>query len=144
MAHEGMVHALREIHRALIPGGVLIDLRPISDHWQIEVCSARESRETGLVRDLPLGVADDEAANQAASTAESNGWFRRESEAFFRIHYVWDTPSEMEQWIDEEWEDFIDLEEEAKRATRAAWAIGDADSQVRVNVKMLITRWHKV
>jgi len=144
MEHEGMVHALSEIHRVLVPDGVLIDLRPLCDRWSIEVFSARETRETGHLTDLPVGVADDEAANRAIAGVESNGLFKRESEEFFAIHYVWDTASEMETWIDEEWENVAALEEESKRATRSAWALGDADSQVRVKVKILITKWKKL
>jgi len=56
---------------------------------------------------------------------------------------LWDTASEMEKWIDEEWENFIGLDEETKRATRSAWALGDGDSRVRVRVKMLLTSWRK-
>ncbi|NTW12018.1 MAG: hypothetical protein HGA30_01760 [Anaerolineales bacterium] len=139
-----MVHALGEIHRVLVPDGVLIDLRPLADRWQIEVFSARETRETGHVTDLPLGLEDDAAANQAAANAESNGWFTREKETFFPLHYVWDTANDMEKWIDEEWTDFISIGEEARRATRSAWAVGDADSRVRVRAKMLITKWKKL
>lgn len=138
-----MVHALGEIHRVLAPDSVLIDLRPLCDNWHIEVFSARETRETGQVTDLPLGLKDDEAANQAMRDVESKGWFTRESETSFPLHYIWDTASDMEQWIDDEWTNFIALGEEARRATRSAWALGDADSRVRVRAKMLITRWGK-
>lgn len=138
-----MVHALGEIHRVLAPAGALIDLRPLCDRWQIEVFSARETREAGRVRDLPLGLEDDAAANRAMTQAETNGWFKREKEIFFPLHYVWDTASDMEKWIDEEWENFIGLDEETRRAARSAWALSDADSRVRVRVKMLITRWRR-
>jgi hypothetical protein len=47
----------------------------------------------------------------------------------------------MEEWIADEWEDFVAVEEEVKKATRSAWALGDADARVRLLVKMLITRW---
>lgn len=139
-----MVHALGEIHRVLVPDGTLIDLRPLADRWPIEVFSARETRQTGHVTDLPLGLEDDEAANQAMREAEAKGWFLREREEFFPLHYVWDTASDMEKWVDEEWTDFIGLDEEARRATRSAWALGDADSRVRVKAKMLIARWKKI
>lgn len=138
-----MVHALHEIRRALKPAGILIDLRPISDQWPVEVVSARETRETGRVSDLPPGLEDDNAANQAMINVERNNWFVRERQEFFPLHYVWDTTSEMEEWMDEEWAGFIRLDQEARRVTRSAWALGDADSQVRVRVKMLITRWVK-
>jgi hypothetical protein len=138
-----MVHALSEIRRVLLPDGILIDLRPILDQWQIEVVSAREVRETGRVRDFPIGLADDEAANRSVAHAEAEGWFVREQEEFFSYVYLWDTPKEMEKWIEEEWHGFIDIDEDTKQATRSAWALGDANSLVRIKVKMLITRWRK-
>jgi len=139
-----MVHALTEIRRVLTPNGILTDLRPVSDRWHIEVFSAQETRETGRVTDLPLGLEDDAAANKAMKDAEANKWFKREREIFFPLHYVWDSAGEMEKWIDAEWDDFIGLGDDARQATRSAWALGDADSRVRVRVKMLITRWRKL
>lgn len=139
-----MVHALGEIRRVLVPNGIMIDLRPISNRWHIEVFSAHETKETGRVTDLPLGLEDDAAASKAMRDAEINGWFKRERETFFPLHYVWDSASEMEEWIDEEWEDFISLGDDARQTTRSAWALGNADSRVRVCAKMLIARWKKL
>lgn len=138
-----MVDALGEIFRVLVPGGVLIDLRPVSDRWQIEVVSARGVRETGRLQDLPVGLDDDEAANRAIGQAAANGWFVRTEETFFPFIYSWDTPSEMEAWLDEEWNESLELDDETKRSTRSTWAVSDADSRVRVNVKLLITSWRK-
>ena len=139
-----MVHALDEIRRVLAADGVLIDLRPLGDKWRVDVFSARETRQTGTMTDLPEGMEDDSAANQAMAEGERRGYFFRERAELFPIHYIWDTASEMEEWIDTEWEGFISLEEETRRATRSAWALGDADSRVRVEVKVLITRWKKL
>ena len=139
-----MVHALSEIRRVLVPDGILIDFRPVLHRWPIEATSAREVRETGRMQDFPLGLADDEAANRSMAQSEERGWFRRDQEEFFSYYYSWDTPKEMEEWIKEEWEGFIGLDEETKRASRSAWALGDADTQVRVKVKMLIARWRKL
>lgn len=139
-----MVHALDEIRRVLVKDGVLIDLRPLGDKWRVEVVSARETRQTGTMTDLPAGLEDDTAANQAMKEGERREWFIREKEEIFPIHYIWDSASEMEEWIDTEWEGFVSLGEETRRSTRSAWALGDADSQVRVEVKILITRWKKL
>ena len=136
-----MVHALKEIRRVLKPDGVLIDVRPLMDRWQVEVISAREIRATGRVDDFPVGLEDDAAANQAIAHAAQNGWFSGSGQDFFSYAYSWDTPGEMEEWIDSEWEDFIALNEDAKRATRSAWAVGDADTRVRLLVRMLIAKW---
>ena len=113
-----MVHALSETRRVLVPNGILIDLRPVLDRWSIEVASAREIRETGRMQDFEFGLADDSAANQSMMQSEQNGWFVREREEFFPYVYSWDTPKEMEEWIKEEWEDFIGLDEETRRSTR--------------------------
>jgi hypothetical protein len=144
MQHAGMVHALEEIRRVLVPEGFLIDLRPLAGQWRVEVFSARETRLAGRMTDMPPGLEDDQAANQAMAEGERRGWFLREKEEIFPIHYIWDSAREMEEWIDEEWEGFVALGEETRRATRSAWALGDADSQVRVEVKVLITRWRKL
>lgn len=139
-----MVHALDEIRRVLVNGGIMIDMRPILDRWPIEVVSARSIHGTGHIQDLPPGIADDEAANQSMAQAEQDGWFIRQAEDFFPFVYSWDTPSEMEEWIETEWHDFIRLDEDTRQATRSAWASADADARVQVKVKMLITRWRVV
>jgi len=144
MQHEGMVHALSEIRRVLVPNGILIDLRPMSEGRCVEVFSARETKEIGNATVLPRELDDNVAADQAMTTVEANGWFTRESQKFFPIYYVWDTANEMVEWIETEWEDFIELDEKLKRTTRSAWALGDADSRVRVQVKMLLAKWKKL
>ena len=137
-----MVHALEEIRRVLVPEGILIDIRPLMDRWQVEVTSMREIRQTGRVQDFPIGLADDEAANRAITQASETRWFSSSKQDFFSYCYSWDTPTEMEEWIDTEWEDFVAMDEETKRATRSAWALGDGDARVRLQVKMWIARWN--
>jgi SAM-dependent methyltransferase len=136
-----MVHALDEIRRVLVPGGILIDIRPLNDRWPVEVVSARGVQETGRVDDSPEPLDADAASNKAMHEVEARGWFRREQQELFSFFYSWDTPSEMEAFVAEDWSDFIELSDEVKKTTRAAWAIGEADSRVRVRVKISITRW---
>ena len=136
-----MVHALEEIRRVLVPGGSLIDIRPLCDRWPIEVASTRGPRETGRVDDLPEPLDADRASNEAMNEVEARCWFKREQEESFPYFYSWDTPSEMEEFISEDWSDFVGLNEDAKMKTRSAWASADADARVRVRVKILITRW---
>lgn len=139
-----MVDALSEIRRVLVPDGILVDMRPLADRWPVEVASSRGVTESGRVEDLPEQISGDVASNQAMQDVESKGWFRRESEEFFPFFYSWDTPSELERFVDEDWSDFIRLSEGDRKSTRAAWAVGDADSRVRIRVRILITRWKKL
>ena len=138
-----MVHALSEIRRVLSPDGILIDLRPLADHWPVEVVSLRELKRTGRVSDLPGQTEGDAASGKALSEAERLGWFTREREELFSFVYSWDTPSEMEEFVLEDWQDFIDLDEATKRATRAAWAVADADGRVRIRMNVWIARCRK-
>src|ERR671924_725230 len=133
-----MVHALEEIRRVLVAGAILIDIRPLADRWPVEVGSTGAFKETGRVNDLPVQVEGDVAANQAMQEAAARGWFEREQEALFPLLYSWDTPSEMEDFIAEDWADFVQLGEPAKMATRAAWASAEAAARVQVRVQILI------
>jgi len=138
-----MVHALEEIRRVLVPNGILIDLRPLADNWRVEVASLREVRRTGHVEDLPEQTNGDVAANEAMMEVEKRGWFKREQDELFSFIYSWDTPSEMEEFVKEDWGDFIELQEDTKRVTRAAWAVADGDSRVRIKMNIWIARWKK-
>ena len=139
-----MVDALSEIRRVLVPNGILVDMRPLADRWHVEVVSSRAVTESGRVDDLPEQVSGDVASNKALQEVETRGWYAHEDEEFFPFFYSWDTPSEMEEFVDDDWSDFIGLSEEDRKSTRSAWAVGDADSRVRIRVKILITRWKKL
>jgi len=138
-----MVHALSEIRRVLVPDGILIDLRPLADRWRVEVTSVRELKRTGHVTDLPEQTNGDIASNEAMREVERLGWFMREQDEMFPFTYSWDTPSEMEEFVNDDWQDFIDLDDDTKRATRAAWAVADGDSRVRIRMNVWIASWRK-
>lgn len=144
MEHAGMVHALDEIRRTLKPNGILLDLRPVEDNWQVEVVSSTGWQAAGRLSDLPAAVEDDEAAFHAMREAESNGWYVREKEKEFDFFYYWDTPSEMKEFMESEWDDFEKLEESVYRKTSSLWVSAGGDARVRVRVKMLITLWNKL
>ena len=141
MEHASMVHALREIHRTLKSNGILIDLRPVEDNWSVEIHSASGLQIAGYLTDVPIGKADDEAAFAAMRDVESRGWFINERSEEFAFFYYWDTPSEMKEWMDQEWDDFVKMENDVYRKAQSLWASANADARVRVRVKMLITRW---
>ncbi len=138
-----MVHALDEIRRVLRPGGILLDVRPVEDKWSVEVASSANFEVTGYLVDMPIGIADDAAAFRAMREVQSLGWYLKEREEDFAFFYYWDTPSEMKEFMEEEWEDFEKLEEGVYQKTKSSWVSANADARVRVRVKMLITRWRK-
>jgi len=138
------VHALEGIKRTLVPGGLLIDLRPLLERWPVEIAWENGYREVGRLTDLPEGLSDDEAANRAMEEAARRGWFALEQGERFSLFYSWDTASDMEQYLREEWDSFVQLDEEVSRAAKSTWAVANADARVRVRARMIINRWRKV
>jgi hypothetical protein len=143
MEHESMVHALEEMHRVLTPRGLLIDLRPLEEHWPVEVSSGSTFIQTGSLNAMEDYAADDEAASGAMREVEARGLFVREQESSFPYYYSWDRPSEMKEFIETEWERVDKLDEGVFRAAQSAWASGGAEARVRVRVRMLITGWRR-
>jgi SAM-dependent methyltransferase len=136
-----MVHALDEIRRVLKPGGVLLDIRPMEVRWPIEVAWSDGFIEAGGLLEVPSYQADHQAATQAIEESGARGWFSREEQDIFPLFYYWDTPSEMKEEIEEEWEKPEQLGEEDYRKAQSAWATANADARVRVRVKVMIARW---
>jgi len=91
-----MVDALREIWRVVVPGCIILDLRPVTEQHLVEIvmpCGAAE----------PLGSVDaygaaeeDRAANGAVEHALQQGWLVRESTVRFGVEYWFDTAEELD------------------------------------------------
>lgn len=137
------MHALKEIRRALIPGGLLIDLRPVASHWPVEVMAGAETFAAGQVQDLPAQIADDAASEAALAQAESAGWFIRESAGAFDLAYYWDTPDEMKTYVDEDWRDYIGLPDDVLAQARRMMAAHGAAARARVRLRMFVSRWRR-
>ena len=138
-----MVHALEEIRRTLTPHGLLIDLRPLADRWRVELVTGQTSREIGRLTDLPAGLADDQAANDAIQAASRRGWFILESDQSFPFYYYWETPEEMLEHIQEKWGDYLQLDQQVYSNIHNAWTVLGTDRRVRVKVKMHLASWRK-
>jgi hypothetical protein len=139
-----MVHALHEVHRLLVPNGLLIDLRPLADNWPVEVKSNREMLKAGRVDDMPVGLEDDQAANESIARMAAEKLFVQEQEEFFSFFYYWDSPSEMQAFIEDDWADFVSIDEAVWKNVRSRWATADADARLRIRVKMMIASWKKI
>jgi hypothetical protein len=138
-----MVHALNEIRRVLVNDGILIDLRPLLDRWPVEVTSKSGHHEAGRATDLPEALSDDRAADQALADVVQRGWFLHERGDEFPFFYYWDTPREMQEYIDDTWNDVIRIEDELWSHLRSLWATANADARVRIRLKMRIASLHK-
>jgi len=140
-----MVHALNEIRRVLVGDGILIDIRPLVDLSPVEVVSGGEMFNlAGHVRQLPEDIANDEAANKSIAKAAEHNWFILERKEYFPFFYCWDSPEEMQEYIEDEWADFVTIHEEVWRNVRSMWSVVGADALLRIRLKMLVARWRVV
>jgi SAM-dependent methyltransferase len=90
------VHALRQIHQALVPGGVLLDMHPVPPSTRAEV------------RGESLGEFDDAEFMQIVADAEAEieggALFMRESEIEFDYLERYDDPAQLLEDIREGWD----------------------------------------
>jgi hypothetical protein len=85
-----MVHALRQAHRVLKPGGLLIDLRPAPAHRRVGIFSGGRHRRLGTTREsLDLDRAGERTVRRACRA----GLFRLETSIRFDSRRVMDTPA---------------------------------------------------
>ena len=90
------MHALRRIHEALVPGGVLLDMHPVPPSTRAEVDGKS------------LGDFDDSEFMHIVSDAEGvlerSGLFEWESELEFDYLERYDDPAQLLEDIEEEWD----------------------------------------
>ncbi|MBI3764082.1 MAG: hypothetical protein HY260_19750 [Chloroflexi bacterium] len=135
-----MVHALKEIHRVLAPGGVLLDIRPISGATPLEVVREGKVELAGHF-DESKDDPDDVAANNAVSRAVRRSLFHREKSGQFDFAYYWDAVDEMRAYVKEKWT-ASKLPGSVSRKARRLMAPGDG--RVRARVTVIISRLRKV
>ena len=135
-----MGHALQEIHRVLIPGGLLLDIRPFGGTTPLEVVRDGRAQTAGYF-DESTDHPDDVAANNAVSRAVRRGRFHRERDGEFRFSYYWDTVDEMRAYVKEKWT-ATRLPGSVSRKARRLMAPGDG--RLRATVTVIITRLRKV
>ena len=92
-----MVHALRETHRVLRPGGSLIDMRPSRDNRTVEVQLSRARLHIGEI-DSARSLDDLVAADAALRDAISAGFFRAEHETQFVYHTALDSAADLREY----------------------------------------------
>jgi len=133
-----MVHALKDIRRVLARGGLLLDLRPLSGAWPVEVVGAGGVMVTGHV-DESEDIADDRAADAALAAVAQAGLFARERDGAFDFSWYWDSLGEAQAHIAEKWPE-ARVPEEVLAETQRQMARAGEGARVRATARVVISR----
>jgi hypothetical protein len=98
-----MVHALEQAWQALRPGGLLVDLRPLSLDSPLEVLGAEGEQRAGLV-DMSADLPDDRAVDEAIQAAVRAEVFLPRQVREFGFAYYWQTFDGMREYTRERWD----------------------------------------
>jgi hypothetical protein len=135
-----MVHALQEIHRVLIPGGFLIDLRPFIAMPPVDIICGDQVLAAGVIDDS-AGVSDDLAANDAIAHVLKGGWFSHEEKASFGLYTYWDTLEAFLTYMDRRMTAILPTE--TRNQLELLLPRCDRDARIRTRLHMIIARYRK-
>ena len=138
-----MVDALREALRVLVPDGTVVDLRPCSARYPIEVVTSNREFQIGEFAGYGMEIVD-RAADRAVRRMTDSGWLIVQESKRFEVSKYWDTVEEIEPFLSEERRiqgvepPYADLER-AYRKLRAGIA-GEARIRYRLPVMLAVYR----
>src|SRR5258705_846117 len=89
-----MVDALREASRVVIPGGLILDLRPMSGNYPLEFFIQDAVIPAGEVSGFG-GADSDRVCDIAVDHALQSGWFTRGGSSRFDFEMHFDTAEEL-------------------------------------------------
>src|SRR2546430_17426724 len=90
-----MVHALGEIVRVLMPGGRMVEFRPVGPGWPLEVVAGERIQRAGLAERKP-DIREDAACEAALGEAVHRGWLLFERAATFEFTETWRSLDEVQ------------------------------------------------
>ena len=137
-----MVHALEEVWRVLVAGGWMVDLRPVSTDWPLEVIIDGRPMHAGTVDGSP-SLADQIASDAAIAEMMYRRWFTLEEHTLFDLVYYWSTIEEMEAYVQDTWANTAAMPEATLEDARRLVKSSATRSEIRMLRQMEIARYRR-
>jgi hypothetical protein len=138
-----MVHALAESCRVLKAGGRLVDLRPYSSGWPLEVVTPNTQMLAGPLDDT-IGQSVDIASDTAVLEALQRGWFQAENKTSFQYTYYWDTVDDMHEYLEANWEESATVPDSVLSKARRLVQRANKPAQIRIRRTMSLASYRKL
>jgi hypothetical protein len=137
-----MVHALTEVWRTLVAGGLLLDIRPYLPFRPLELVTGPEVRVLGRLDEADFDPGDP-AADEAVAEAMRRGLFRLQETGCFYYSSYWDSIAEMREYL-RDWFDVARLPRRLAGAARSALRQAGPDSRLRLQAYVVVNVMRKV
>ena len=127
MPPESVVDALRKVHRTLRPGGVLLDIHPITELSRLEVRTSSGVDRLGDLTwssDFSRTISN---AEQSLAALNREGVFLHERAEEFRIMRHFATVAEWQDFMAKETPYYVPLDETLAEAIHQVLSPGNAD-----------------
>ena len=138
-----MVHALKEAYRILVPGGTLIDVRPLSIDVPLEIVYEGGSVSAGMVDMSPCLYLDQEA-DKAIDHISTEGIITGVKLEYFYFAYYWKTVKGMEEDIDENWQGEVVISSDVWLKAHQLFNQRRRKTQVRLACRMKLGIYEKI
>ena len=138
-----MVHALAESCRVLKVGGRLVDLRPYSSGWPLEVVTQDTQLLAGPLDDS-IGLSADIASDDAVLEALQRGWFEVENKTSFQYTYCWDTVDGMHEFLKANWKESATVPDSVLSKARCLVQSAHKPVQIRIRRTMSLASYRKL
>ena len=102
MPAEGVVDALRNVHRSLRPDGLLLDVHPQPQPSLIEVLTGTHTADLGQLEYSPSFIRTMSNADEALASLDRDGTFRNEREEEFLLRHHFESLAEWQDYMAKE------------------------------------------